>query len=81
MDMNENEWIWLMAGLIPYRIERKVLPQGKRILTVQALFWTFAVHGCRGQRTWVLRVPLIERLRDAVWAAVLRLGGKEPPQS
>jgi hypothetical protein len=29
---------------------------------------------------WTLRIPLIERVRDAVWAAVMRLkGGDQPP--
>lgn len=88
--MNENlTWAWLAAGLVPYHIEKKLPSLRERIITIRALFWTLEVHTCwqprrcRGRvrwlrRTaWTLRIPLIERVRDAVWAAVMRLRGAD----
>lgn len=81
--MNAHEiWIWLVAGVIPYRIERRWLAQGIRTLEIRALFWSLAVRRQRqGRRDWKLSVPLIERLRDAVWAALMRLRDGQPPQA
>lgn len=87
--MNENlTWAWLAAGLVPYHIEKKLPSRRERIITIRALFWTLEVHtrwlrptrrGRRGRRCtdWTLHIPLIERVRDAVWAAVMRLRGAE----
>jgi len=80
--MNGNEfWIGLAVGLLPYRIERKYLPGGTWTLDVRALFWSVALR-CRrsGHHDWKVRVPLVERLRDAAWAAVTRLRGEGPPR-
>lgn len=76
--MSEKElWIGLAVGFVPYRIERRCLAGGSRRLEVRALFWSLRVHWRRsGRLDWKLSVPLIERLRDAVWAAVTRLQGK-----
>ena len=60
-------------------------------MTIPALFWTLEVRtrwlrptrpGRRSQRCtdWTLPIPLIAWVRDAVWAAVLRLKvGDQPP--
>ena len=82
--MNENlTWVWLVAGLIPYRIERKRPSRRECVVTIRALFWTLDVHARRIGRTrcteWMLHIPLIERIRDAVWAAVTRLKDGEKP--
>lgn len=37
------------------------------------------VHRPAPRTAWTLHIPLIERLRDAVWAAVLRLKGPDQP--
>jgi hypothetical protein len=86
--MNENlTWAWLAAGLVPYHIEKKVPSRRERVVTIRALFWSLEVRTRRLRRTrrteWTLHIPLIERVRDAVWAAVMRLKGGEPqgPQS
>jgi len=74
--MNWKElWIWLALGFIPYHIEKKCLTRGRRLLVVRALFWSLTVQstGRSRRRTWKLRIPLIERLRDAIWAAIDRL--------
>lgn len=73
--MNEL-WIWLAVGLVPYYIHHQYTPDGVRVFTVRALFWSLQVQRqWSGQHAWTVQVPLIERLRDAVWAAVLRLRG------
>ena len=81
--MNENlTWAWLAAGLLPYHIENRVPSRHERAVTIRALFWTLEVRTRRTRRTrrtdWTLRIPLIERVRDAVWAAVMRLKSGEP---
>lgn len=81
--MNGNEiWIWLAVGLVPYRVARKHLAGGVRSLEVRALFWSLTVRLRQsGRHDWTVRVPLVERLRDAVWSAVMRLRGGEPPEA
>ena len=74
--MNEKLlWVWLVLGFIPYHVEKKCLYGGRRLLVVRALFWSLTVRSTpqRRRRTWELRVPLIERLRDTIWAALDRL--------
>jgi hypothetical protein len=75
MNMNGNElWIGLAAGLLPYRVERRWLARGGQRLHVRALFWSVVVRQhCNGRRTWLVHVPLIERLRNAAWAAIEQL--------
>jgi hypothetical protein len=79
--MTANElWIGLAVGLVPYRIQRRWGPRGQRTLDVRALFWSLTVHRRRsGRLDWTLRVPIIERLRDAAWAAAQRLRGGPSP--
>ncbi|MGH9858376.1 MAG: hypothetical protein ACRD4B_11075 [Acidobacteriota bacterium] len=64
--------IWLIWGLVPYRIHKKHLPGGLRLIEVRALFWTFYIkQRPSGRHDWTLRIPLIEKLRQAVWMAVM----------
>jgi hypothetical protein len=89
--MNEKlTWAWLAAGLVPYHIEKRYPSRHDRVVTIRALFWTLEIRTRwlrpthRGRRSrrytdWTLRIPLIERVRDAVWAAVMRLKGSEQP--
>ncbi len=62
--MNGNEiWIWLIVGLVPYYIKRQ---QGKdeQTFEVRAIFWSLVIcQRHRGQHQWIVRIPLIERLR------------------
>lgn len=75
-------WIGLAVGLVPYRVERECLAGGARRVQIRALFWSLMVHQRRsGRHDWKVRVPLIERLRDAAWAAVARLRGNEFPEA
>jgi hypothetical protein len=67
-------WWWLAAGLIPYRIRRQHLRGGVCTLQIYALFWAIEVRQrSSGRHDWTLHVPLVTRLRDAIWAAVSRL--------
>jgi hypothetical protein len=77
--MNETQvWIGLLLGLVPYRLERQYLSGGKRKLQIRALFWSLTLYQRRnGRCDWILRIPLIERSRDAAWAAVIRLRGTD----
>ena len=72
--MNEKQVIWLLVlGLIPYRLERRCRKNGWRILQVEALFWNVTISTYRQRRNWRVQIPLIDRLRTAVWAAVMQL--------
>lgn len=81
--MSGNEiWIGLAVGLVPHRIQRRWLAGGERKLEVRAMFWSVTLHRQRGGRyNWTVRVPLIERLRDVAWAAVMRLRDDNAAQS
>jgi hypothetical protein len=77
--MNEP-LIWFLAGLVPYYIKWVRLARGGRKLEVRALFWTLKIeHGPDGGG-WTLRVPLIERLKGAIWAAVMHLRNDPPDE-
>ena len=79
--MNGNEiWIWVAVGLIPYDIKRSRAANGVYTLEVRALFWSLRVRRHKSRREWAVCIPLIERLRDAVWAAILRLRESEPQE-
>jgi len=93
--MNDlTTYAWLTVGTVPYYIETRLPSRCQRIVTIRALFWSLEVRtrwprsprGGRRNRSrtnWTLHIPLIERLRDAVWAAVMGLKGIGPqhPQS
>ena len=81
--MNENQTlIALLLGILPYRIQRQHQTGGERTLEIRALFWTLTIHRrWNGRHDWTLRIPLIDKLRDAIWAAILRLGDRQPPES
>jgi hypothetical protein len=66
MVMN-NLWIWLVVGLVPYYMRRQYTPDGTRVVTLRALFWSLHVQRtCSGHYDWTVEVPLIKQLRDAV---------------
>ena len=76
--MNGHDlWMWLLVGLIPYHGSWQLV-RGERVLEMQAWFWSVEVR-LRQQRgcQWTFCVPMIKRLRDAVWAAVKSLRGSE----
>lgn len=65
--------VWLVLGFVPYNIQKRYGPGGTRLCEIRALFWTFAVKGRpSGRHDWTLRVPLIEKLCQAVWAVVMQ---------
>jgi hypothetical protein len=81
MSINET-WVWIVVGLLPYRVKWQSLANDVRTLEVRALFWSLALRLRRsGRHDWKLSVPLIERLRDAAWAAVTRLQDSQPPEA
>lgn len=72
-------WIGLAAGLLPYRIERRHTGPRAWTLELVALFWSLEIRRRPGGRGgWTLKLPLILRLRDAAWAAVLRIKDGDP---
>lgn len=92
--MEPITYTWLAVGLAPYHVAKRYPSRHVRAITIRAFFWTLDIRTCWQRRcyrhrvrwlrrtAWTLRIPLIERLRDAVWAAVMRLRGAdwEEPQ-
>ena len=74
-------WIWLVVGFIPYYVNKQQMGNGW-ILQVRALFWSLEIDRQQVRRNrWTLRVPLIERLRNAVCASIMHLRGDfSPPE-
>lgn len=69
----ENMSIWLILGLVPYRIHKQHLPGGLRSIEIHALFWTLIVKQRPSKRNdWVLHIPLIENMRRALWVVVVQ---------
>ncbi len=72
--------MWLLVGFIPYHVNK----QGKNngwIFQSRALFWTLEINDLPGQRKrWTLRIPLIEKLRSAVWLVLMHLQDNLPPK-
>jgi hypothetical protein len=83
VEMNGKEmWTLLAVGLVPYRVARKHLAGGVRLLEMRALFWSLELRLRQsGRHDWTVRVPLVERVRDAVWSAVMRLRSGETPET
>ena len=78
--MNE-QWIWFLMGFVPYYLASGQMPGGRRMFEVRALYWRLRIERwVGGPRGWVLQIPLIEQLKDAVWAVVLHLS-KHGPKS
>ena len=71
-------WIWMGVGCLPWWVSRRVVTAGagrrrRRLLRleVRAIFWRLVVEQPpQGRVAWRLHVPLIERLQQAVWAAL-----------
>lgn len=78
--MNENEWLWLVIGLVPYLVRTKRLSGTEQILEIRAVFWTATIRCRRNLRCWTIQLPVIRRLRDALWAALMQLVAKVPPR-
>jgi len=71
--MNEHV-IWFLAGLVPYYIKWVYLARGGWTLEMRALFWWLRSQNRSGAASeCILHLPLIERVRDGIWAAVTRL--------
>jgi hypothetical protein len=58
----------VLVGCIPYLIKRRHI-RGGHVLEVQALFWSVQYTS----RQWTIHVPLIERLRHAIWTMIMHL--------
>ncbi len=81
--MNAEMWSWVVIGLgcVPWLVERRTVKvkDGRRLRVarqwqVQAIFWQVTWTRCPRRRAeWQVRVPLLERLQKAVWAAVQSL--------
>ena len=60
--MNIN-WLWLVAGLVPYSIKRHQT-RNEQVLTVKALFWRLTLRWSQKQCSWDVSISFIEHLRQ-----------------
>jgi hypothetical protein len=75
----DSFWILTLVGIIPYHVTCKRARNGQR-LHICALFWSLELLlKQKGWCQWTLRIPLIEQMQSAVWAAVMRLKGGDAP--
>lgn len=78
MEMTIMGWVLLGIGFLPWRIGWRALRTGKQrqtayTLTIQAAFWRLQIErGLQGQH-WRLTLPLVVRLKAAVWSALQTL--------
>jgi hypothetical protein len=72
--MSGHECIGLLAlGCVPYSIVRRQ-KSSERTFEIRALYWSFARQiDARGNQQWDIRLPVIERLRGAIWAVIEHL--------
>ena len=56
------DWIWLLAGLIPYSITQHQT-KNEQNLKVRAVFWCLTICRQHGRVSWTVSIPLIEHLR------------------
>lgn len=64
--------ILLILGFVPYHIQNQHHGSGLRHIEIRALFWTCIIkQGLNGRHNWKLRISLIEKLHQSVWAAVM----------
>lgn len=76
-----EQLMWFLIGLVPYYIEWEHLGDDRRLLEVRALFWTFRLESRSSALSGLtLRIPIIERLKEAIWRAVLGFSRREPTQ-
>jgi len=68
-------WIWFVVGLVPYYVNIQRVRSGW-ILHVRGLFWSLEIQRLpRGRKQWTLHIPLIKRIRKAIWVAIIHLQG------
>lgn len=75
-----NDSLWIVLGFVPCWVNRQPVRGGWQ-LEIRALFWhlTLTRRTVRRQRrrtrrtSFTLRVPLIEKVSAAIWAAVKSL--------
>lgn len=78
MEMTTIGWVLFGIGFLPWRIGWRTLRTSKQrqsvyTLTIQATFWRLQVErGPQGQQ-WRLTLPLVARLKAAVWSALQTL--------
>ena len=61
-------WLCVAAGFIPYFFKKQQI-RGGFTLEIQALFWSVRYTN----RQWIIRIPLIERLRRVIWTVITQL--------
>jgi hypothetical protein len=67
-------WMWVAIGFVPYTVALNWQDRGRWCLEVKALFWAFKISRRRnGRKDWMLLLPVIGKMRDAIWSAVMRL--------
>jgi hypothetical protein len=81
--MNGHDlWPWFVVGMIPYTLKRQFLTNGSRLLQAHAFFWSAEIRlSRRGQVQWTIRIPLIQRLGNALWETLMRLREDKPDKS
>ncbi len=77
MNMTLIGWVLFGLGFVPFRIKRTSHSRGKgkhrqswSELQIQATFWRLSIEHRPQGRSWRLALPLVARLKSAIWAAL-----------
>lgn len=78
MEMTIMGWVLLGIGFLPWRIGWCTLRTSKQhqtayTLTIQAAFWRLHIERGPQRQQWRLTLPLVVRLKAAVWSALQTL--------
>jgi hypothetical protein len=78
MEMTTIGWVLFGIGFLPWRVAWRSTSKRKQgqhgnSLTIQAAFWRLHVESGSQGRQWRLTLPLVARLKAAVWSALQTL--------
>lgn len=77
MEITSVGWILFGIGFVPWRIDQRQASKGKgqrrqkwHWLEIQATFWHLRIEQCPQGLHWQFSLPLIARLKSAIWSAL-----------
>ncbi|MFZ4663325.1 MAG: hypothetical protein ACOYNY_40340 [Caldilineaceae bacterium] len=73
MELTTIGWVLVGIGFLPWRIGWRTQRKSVYMVTIQAAFWRLRVEQGNQGRQWQLTLPLVVRLKGAIWSALQTL--------
>jgi hypothetical protein len=73
MELTTIGWVLVSIGFLPWRIGWRTQRKSVYTVTIQAAFWRLRVEQGNQGRHWQLTLPLLVRLKGAIWSALQTL--------